>query len=216
MLIFSDFSDTIAKPIIGDKFPPFELELGKLAGVDVSAQYEHFLYMRKAGTIEYEEIMQIWLKPLINRLTLKHIEQLVSTFSYNENFSMVVELLKNKLHTKSLEITITSGTLWQIIDRFLKGRAASEYLKRINVKFKIGATKILFNEEGKYDGQLFVTDKLTFAPTSLFPEKCLIIGDNAMENYGFGQKLLNVQNFNTKVINKRIEIYLNQPGLTGA
>lgn len=207
--IFSDFSDTIAKSTVGDKFSPFELELGKLVGLDISAKYEHFLSIRRDETIPPEERMQIWLEPFVNLLTPRHIDQLVSTFAYNENYSKTIELLKDKLHTKSLEITIVSGTLWQIIDSFLRGKIASKCLKGSGVTFKIGATKILFSENGKYNGSLVVTNKLAFSPASSFPEKCLVVGDNAMETYGFGERLLNVQNFDKKIISKRIENYLN-------
>jgi hypothetical protein len=207
--IFSDFSDTIAKPLSGEKFPPFELELGKLAGVDISAQYSHFLSVRSNETIPYEDRMQIWLKPLTNLLTLKHIEQLVSTFIYNENYSKVTELLKSKLYTNSLEITIVSGTLWQVINCFLTSAEVSQFTNKCNISFEVGAAKLGFDMEGKFNGELTVTNKLAYSKNSSFPEKYLIIGDNAMESYGFGEKLLNAQEFNSKTISERIEKYLN-------
>lgn len=207
--IYSDFSDTIAEPSSGDKFPSFELELGKLAGVDNSVQYKHFLSVRRDVSIPCEERMKIWLKPFVGILTQQHIDQLTSTFSYNENYSKAVDLIKEKLKSDSLEITIVSGTLWQIIESFLKGKIASACLKERDITFKIGATKIHFNQNGKYDGQLVVTNKLAFSPASSFPNKCLIIGDNTMEKYGFGEKLLNVQNYDPKLISKRLDNYLN-------
>jgi len=207
--IFSDFSDTIAKPSVGAKFPPFELELGKLVGIDISTQYNHFLSVRRDGSIPYEERMSIWLKPFVGLLSQKHIDQLASTFSYNENFSKAVELLKDRLKTNSPEITIVSGTLWQIINSFLKGKTASRRLKGNNIHFRIGAAKILFGKNGKYNGSLVVTDILACSPARSFPEKCLILGDNAMETYGFGEKLLNVQNFDENTISGRIDKYVD-------
>ncbi|HUW21877.1 MAG TPA: hypothetical protein VMW41_04390 [Candidatus Bathyarchaeia archaeon] len=208
-IVYSDFSDTIVKPSVGDKFPPFELELAKFAGINLSDPYEHFVSIRRDDSIPYEERMKIWLKPFIGLLTQQHIERLVSTFSYNENYNKAVELVKEKLRTDSLEIIIVSGTLWQIIDTFLKGKTAFVYLKESGITFKMGATKIHFNKDGKYDGQLIVTDKLAFAPASSFPNQCLVIGDNAMEKYGFGERLLNVQTYNPQLIAQQVDSYLS-------
>lgn len=210
--IFSDFSDTIAKPKKGNKFSPFEIELAKMVGLDISHEYEHFLSVRSDIRITPEEKMQIWLKPFEGVLTQKHIENLVSKFTYNENFIKTIEIIKDKMDAKTIDINIVSGTLWQIVEAFLYGDESSKISQKYGLKFKIGATKLGFNSDGKYSGKLVVTNKLAFLPASSFSDKCLVIGDNSMEDFGFGIRLINVQNFNHDLVCDRVEHFLKMVG----
>jgi len=131
MKIFSDFSDTIAKPLSGNKFPPFELELGKMIEQELDSDlkenfnlkytqgYEEFLKIRRNDTIPYEKRALTWLEPFTNLLNINHIKRLTLEFDLNENFIDFTKNLANILGIEKLDITIVSGALTQIIQEFL-------------------------------------------------------------------------------------------------
>lgn len=204
MIIISDFSDTIATTKDCSKFPPFELELGKMLGIDNRQSYEEFLKVRRDNSIPYNERIKIWLKPFTSLLEIKHIEILVSTFELNLNFINAVKLIKERLKEDSIEIKIASGTLWQIINCFLMRKDVFEQTTGENITFDIKAAKLVFDGQGKYSGDLEETDPLAYSTAGQYPDDYLVLGDNAMESYGFGNKLLNVQNYNKEGILLRI------------
>jgi hypothetical protein len=206
MKIYSDFSDTVAKPKTGDKFPPFELELGKMIEQEIdtalkdkfvskySDGYKNFQAIRRDNSIPYEKRALTWLQPFTNLLNVRHIKKLVSEFELNKNFVDFTKNLTGALYTKKLEITIVSGTLTQIIKEFLNRESVKNNLNYIN--FNILATDLIMNSEGYFTGKIKNTNELVYKGN--FPDKCLIIGDNAMENYGLGARLINVQNYECK------------------
>lgn len=203
MKIFSDFSDTIAKPKHGDKFPPFELELGKMIEEELSSDlvedfnlkysqgYEEFLKIRRDDSIPYEKRALTWLKPFIDLLNINHIKKLTLEFDLNKNFIDFTKDITKILVTDKIEITIVSGTLTQIIQEFL---SREDIKKELNfIDFNILATDLDMNSDGYFTGKIKDTNELVYRGN--FPENCLIIGDNAMENYGLGERLVNVQSY---------------------
>jgi len=94
MIIISDFSDTIATTSDNSKFPPFELEFGKMLGIDNRQSYEQFLEIRRNNSIPYNERMKVWLKPFTSLLEMNHIATLVSSFKLNQNFVRAVKIIK--------------------------------------------------------------------------------------------------------------------------
>ena len=205
MKIFSDFSDTIAKPQSGNKFTPFELELGKMIEQEISSDlkenfnlkytqgYEEFLKIRRDDTIPYEERALTWLEPFTNLLNTNHIKRLTLGFDLNENFIDFTKSLANILSKDKLEITIVSGTLSQIIQEFLSRKDVKNRLDYI--EFNILATDLDMNSEGYFSGNIKNTDELVYKGN--FPDNCLIIGDDAMEKYGLGERLVNVQSYDS-------------------
>lgn len=212
MKIFSDFSDTIAKPGSGNKFPPFELELGKMIEQELNPDlkedfnlkytqgYEEFLKIRRNDSIPYEERALTWLEPFTNLLNITHIKRLTLGFDLNENFIDFAKNMANTLSTDKLEIIIVSGTLTQIIQEFLSREDVKKELNFID--FNILATDLDTNSDGYFTGKIKNTDELVYKGN--FPEDCLIIGDDAMEKYGLGERLVNVQSYNTE---KAIKIF---------
>jgi hypothetical protein len=205
MKIFSDFSDTIAKPKHGDKFPPFELELGKMIEKDLdpdlienfdlkySQGYEEFVKIRRNDSIPYEKRALTWLEPFTNLLNINHIKKLILEFDLNKNFIDFTKNLTKILTTDKIEVTIVSGTLTQIIQEFLSQENVKKELNFID--FNILATDLDINSDGYFTGKIKDTDELVYKGN--FPDNCLIIGDNAMKNYGLSEKLVNVQNYNS-------------------
>lgn len=205
MKIFSDFSDTIAKPLSGNKFPPFELELGKMIEQELDSDlkenfnlkytqgYEEFLKIRRNDTIPYEKRALTWLEPFTNLLNINHIKRLTLEFDLNENFIDFTKSLANILSKDKLEITIVSGTLSQIIQEFLSREDVKNRLDYI--EFNILATDLDMNSEGYFSGNIKNTDELVYKGN--FPDNCLIIGDDAMEKYGLGERLVNVQSYDS-------------------
>ena len=216
MKIFSDFSDTIAKSRSGNKFPPFELELGKMIEQELNPDlkedfnlkytqgYEKFLKIRRNDSIQYEERALTWLKPFTNLLNITHIKRLILEFDLNENFLDFTKNLANTLSTDKLEIIIVSGTLTQIIQEFLSREDVKKELNFID--FNILATDLDTNSDRYFTGKIKNTDELVYKGN--FPEDCLIIGDDAMEKYKLGERLVNVQSYDTekaiKIIDKLI------------
>ena len=204
MIIISDFSDTIATSEDGSKFPPFELKLGKMLGIDNRDSYEEFIKVRRDNSFAYNDKMKIWLKPFISTLEMVNIENLTSTFRLNPNFFKAVKLIKERLAVDDLKITIVSGTLWQIINSFLSRKEVQEQVTREKILFDIKAAKLIFDDRGKFSGNLEETDPPAYSTVEQYPADYLILGDNAMESYGFGNRLLNVQNYNEGEILSRI------------
>lgn len=216
MKIFSDFSDTIAKPRHGDKFPPFEIELGKLIekGLDpdlienfnlkYSQGYEEFVKIRRNDSIPYEKRALTWLEPFTNLLNINHIKRLILEFDLNKNFIDFTKNLTKILAADKIEITIVSGTLTQIIQEFLSQENVKKELNFID--FNILATDLDINSDGYFTGKIKDTNELVYKGN--FSNDCLIIGDNAMENYGLGEKLVNVQSYDSnaaiKIVGKLI------------
>ncbi len=203
MKIFSDFSDTIAKPRHGDKFPPFEIELGKLIEKDLdpdlienfnlkySQGYEEFVKIRRNDSIPYEKRALTWLEPFTNLLNINHIKRLILEFDLNKNFIDFTKNLTKILAADKIEITIVSGTLTQIIQEFLSQENVKKELNFID--FNILATDLDINSDGYFTGKIKDTNELVYKGN--FSNDCLIIGDNAMENYGLGGRLVNVQSY---------------------
>lgn len=203
MKIFSDFSDTIAKPRSENKFPPFELELGKMIEQELNPDlkdnfnlkyihgYEEFIKIRRNDTIPFEKRALTWLEPFTNLLNTNHIKKLTLEFDLNENFIDFTKNLTNILGTDKLAITIVSGTLTQIIQEFLSREDIKKELHYID--FNILATDLDMNSDGCFTGNIKNTDELVYKGN--FPEDCLIIGDDAMKNYGLGERLVNVQSY---------------------
>ncbi len=203
MKIFSDFSDTIAKPKFGNKFPPFELELGKMIEQELnpdlkenfnlkySKGYEEFLKIRRDVSIPYEKRALTWLEPFTNLLNINHIKKLTLEFDLNGNFIDFTKNLASILNKDKLEITIVSGTLTQIIQEFLFREDVKNRLNYID--FNILATDLDMDSDGYFIGDIKNTEELVYKGN--FPEDCLIIGDDAMKNYGLGERLVNVQSY---------------------
>lgn len=221
--IYSDFSDTIAKPSTTHKFPPFEIELSKIISQDIKSIearnlflkhcnecYQEFLIKRRDNSIKYEDRMKIWLKPFNNLLTLTHIAALTENFELNFNFLQIVMLLKNELKVDELKIVIASGTLWQIIESFIQRQDVSKQLTEQNIKFDIKAAKLMFNNDELFNGDLYETDSIAYSNVDAYPKNYLIIGDNQMENYGFEKHLLNVQELDIAEVKQRINGYLSR------
>lgn len=220
MIIISDFSDTIATSASGQKFPPFELELGKIVAADkltktpdvekfINANtqtYEDFLKVRRDISMPFNDRMKVWLKPFTLYLEPKHIDTLVASFQLNPNYLEVTRLLKNAFNLKTLNITIASGTLWQIISSFLSKESIKNQLSNENIKFDIKAAKLIF-QNNVFSGELEYTDPIAYAVSTEYPNEYLVIGDNAMEKYGFGERLLNVQDYNKETVLSRIKGY---------
>lgn len=213
MKIFSDFSDTIAKPKFGNKFPPFELELGKMIEQELNSDlkenfnlkyskgYEEFLKIRRDDSIPYEKRALTWLEPFTNLLNINHIKKLTLGFDLNDNFIDFTKNLARILNKDKLEITIVSGTLTQIIQEFLSRNDVKKELNLID--FNILATDLDMNSDGYFTGNIKNTDELVYKGN--FPENCLIIGDDAMENYGLGERLVNVQSYKSEDANRIVE-----------
>ena len=213
MKIFSDFSDTIAKPRSENKFPPFELELGKMIEQELSPDsqvdfnlryssgYEEFLKIRRDDTIPYERRALTWLQPFTDLLNINHLKKLTLEFDLNQNFIDFTKGLSTVLNTDKLNITIVSGTLTQIIQEFLSREDIKKELYYID--FNILATDLDMNSDGYFTGNIKNTDELVYKGN--FPNDCLIIGDDAMEKYGLGEKLVNVQNYDSEEAKKIAE-----------
>ncbi|MBP7786053.1 hypothetical protein KA062_02245 [Patescibacteria group bacterium] len=213
MKIFSDFSDTIAKPLSGNKFPPFELELGKMIEQELDSDlkenfnlkytqgYEEFLKIRRNDTIPYEKRALTWLEPFTNLLNINHIKRLTLEFDLNENFIDFTKNLANILGIEKLDITIVSGALTQIIQEFLSREDVKNRLNYID--FSILATDLNMGSDGYFTGNIKNTDELVYKGN--FPDNCLIIGDDAMKNYGLGERLVNVQSYKSEEITNKIE-----------
>ncbi len=213
MKIFSDFSDTIAKPLSGNKFPPFELELGKMIEQELDSDlkenfnlkytqgYEEFLKIRRNDTIPYEKRALTWLEPFTNLLNINHIKRLTLEFDLNENFIDFTKNLANILGIEKLDITIVSGALTQIIQEFLSREDVKNRLNYIDFSFL--ATDLNMGADGYFTGNIKNTDELVYKGN--FPDNCLIIGDDAMKNYGLGERLVNVQSYKSEEITNKIE-----------
>ena len=200
MEILTDFSDTIAKPLSGNKFSPFELRLGKMIEQELNSDlkenfnlkytqgYKKFLKIRRNNLIPYEKRAFTWLEPFTNLLNINHIKKLTLEFDLNQNFIDFTKSLVNILSTDKLEITIVSGTLTQIIQGFL---SIEDIKKRLDyIEFNILATELTINSDGYFTGNIKNTNELVYKGN--FPDNCLIIGDDAMEKYGLGDRLINV------------------------
>jgi len=213
MKIFSDFSDTIAKPKFGNKFPPFEIELGKMIEQELNSDlkeffnlkytkgYEEFLKIRRDDSIPYEKRALTWLEPFTNLLNINHIKKLTLGFDLNDNFIDFTKNLARILNKDKIEITIVSGTLTQIIQEFLFRENIKKELNFID--FNILATELDMDSDGYFNGNIKNTEELVYKGN--FPENCLIIGDDAMERYGLGERLFNVQSYQPEETYKKIK-----------
>lgn len=216
IVLFSDFSDTIAQPLHGSKFPPFEEELAVIVSQEIlesdkkeiflnecKKAYSQFLEIRKDSTISYEDKMKIWLRPFKDLLAIKHISQLTETFQLNPRFLFAAKLVSDGLQLSSLDITITSGTLKQIIEAFLIKPELLALLKERSIKFSIEATELILSDT-KFTGRIEPVGKHVYGGANVFPDRYLIFGDDAMETFDFGEHLLNVQSFDQELIKRRI------------
>lgn len=216
MKIFSDFSDTIAKPKFGNKFPPFELELGKMIEQELNSDlkenfnlkyskgYEQFLKIRRDDSIPYEKRALTWLEPFTNLLNINYIKRLTLEFDLNQYFIDFTKNLASILNKDKLEITMVSGTLTQIIQEFLSREDVKNRLNYID--FNILATELDMDSDGYFNGNIKNTDELVYKGN--FPDNCLIIGDDAMEKYELGERLVNVQSYEPEKIKKEIKTLL--------
>jgi hypothetical protein len=220
-LIFSDFSDTMVCPSTGDKFPPFELELGKLVAREMTKKserekfvklyregYESFAKIRRDQSIPYSERVLIWLKPFTGRLSQRHFKELTKDFRLNEGFLKVARILKEELGLSELEITVVSGTATQLIGTFLNRKDVAQRLKKDNIIMKIEATELIMDKEGIFIGGVRPINELVYLGFAAYPPHSLVIGDNSMARYDFGRRLLNAQSFNRQEVKERIREYL--------
>ena len=97
--------------------------------------------------------------------------------------------------------------MWQIINSFLTREDIFIQMKNENISFDIKAAKLIFDSQGKFSGNLEETDPLAFSTAEQYPADCIVLGDNAMEAYGFGNRLLNLQNYHEEEIILKITNY---------
>ena len=156
-----------------------------------SQGYEEFVKIRRNDSIPYEKRALTWLEPFTNLLNINHIKRLILEFDLNKNFIDFTKNLTKILAADKIEITIVSGTLTQIIQEFLSQENVKKELNFID--FNILATDLDINSDGYFTGKIKDTNELVYKGN--FSNDCLIIGDNAMENYGLGGRLVNVQSY---------------------
>lgn len=225
--IYIDVSDTMALPPKGKKvFESHEMELMRIVSKDpsvfkntnqkeffikdVKRGYEKFLEIRRNNKISIEERYRTWIEPFTGFLNKKHIDHLVEDWQINTNFINGIELIDRSLK-EYIDMEIVSGNLVNINKRFLEKKELLNMIKEIrpaNINFSIQGIELLFDRNGTFQGEIKRNGELFYADYTCFPGNCIVVGDDAMEKYGFKDLFINVQNFDEQKCRDIMQIIL--------
>lgn len=233
--IFVDVSDTIALPPIGNNvFDPHEIALKEIVSEDEAAMggsntgktkflldaktgLKHFDRIKRDNSINILERYKVWLDPFIGKLRKSHFIKLVQDWRLQTNFLEGIRILREKFNLPdNYPLEIVSGNLVDINEAFVTRPDIADILRLNNISFPIGeiqGIKLEYSKDGIYEGYMNSNGTLYYSDHTEFPKQCLTIGDDAMEKYGFGPFLINVQSFNEGSISNVVQEKLSESSL---
>jgi len=168
--------------------------------------HERFGQIRRNQDISIGERYMAWLAPLKGKLHERHIKQLVEDWKFKDEFLQGPRLVRKYLPGDyPIVMTAESGALVNMIRAFIETKA-EKMLESENIVMLYDGVELVMDENGYFQGEIRVNGKLFHANAYEYPEDSLVIGDDPMENYGFGKNspksgekgrdiLLNVQTF---------------------
>lgn len=224
---YLDVTDTIALPPIGySKFGMNEVKLKEIVSKDIKdtdernlfiktceRSLELFINRRRDSTIPIGRRYFLWLKPFIGLLRNKHFNKLVKSWTFNEKMITPTSLIRRSFNLPSdhkIEFIVESGNVTNIVHAFLNRKDIAKKLKENNINIRVDGVELILDKNKVFQGKMKVHGNLFVADSNEYPEDCLVVGDNAMEKYGFGNILLNIQTYDSDEIEKRIKLKIQQ------
>lgn len=218
--VYTDFSKTIADPPPGEKnFRPHEIDLRDRVAKDIRHPFERwkflisawvayklFMVIRRDFTIPAEVRYGVWLRPFEGYLHERHFHDLVSDWQLNEQFFKGVEAVrkaKGLQENDLLTIIVTAPNLSLLMQAFLDRPDVREKMTQARVRFEMDGLKIDMYKSA-YKGIVHRMSERADIGAKVYPKDCFVIGDNDMERYGFGSRLINVQDWDEQKTAERI------------
>ena len=108
--------------------------------------------------------------------------------------------------SEPIEITFTTPASAPIVQAFLRRPDVAALAQRENIVFKIDSVELDMTG-GVYQGHVKPVSPLADVGAAVYPQHCLVIGDDVMVNYnpGFGDRLLNVVTFDSAEVGRRVQ-----------